>query len=92
MNLFHKYFEELLHGGPCVWCNEHYSFFLIQFLKVTTHLQLLQDIGSIPHIVQYIPVAYFIPKSLYLPMLWKRTFYDDGNHHVFYVCCPERSH
>ena len=28
---------------------------LIQFLKVTFHLQLLQNIGSIPCVVQYIP-------------------------------------
>ena len=27
----------------------------IQFLKVTFHLQLLQNIGYIPHVVQYIP-------------------------------------
>lgn len=90
MNLFPKYFEQVLCGGPCVWCNEYYSFFLIQFLKVTTHSQLLQDIGSSPHIVQYIPAADLIPNSLYLSMLWESTFYDDGN--VFYACCPKRSH
>lgn len=90
MSLFPKYFEQLLCGGPCVWCNEYYSFFLIPFLKATTHLQLLQDIGCIPQIEQYIPVADLIPNSLHLPMLWKSTFYDDRNE--FYVCCAKRSH
>ena len=32
------------------------------------HLQLLQNIGSVPHIVQYILVAYLTPNSLYLPL------------------------
>ena len=35
-----------------------YSFlFLMQFLKITSHLQLLQNIGYIPHAVQYTFVA-----------------------------------
>ena len=38
----------------------------MQFLKVTLHLQSLQNIGYIPHAVQYILVAHLIPKSLYL--------------------------
>ena len=29
----------------------------MQFLKVTPHLQLLQNIGYIPHAVQYIFIA-----------------------------------
>ena len=41
---------------------------LIQFLKVTLHLQLLQNIGYIPHVVQYMLVAYLTPDSLYLPL------------------------
>ena len=38
--------------------------FLMQFLKITPHLQLLQNIGYIPHAVQCIPVVYFIADSL----------------------------
>ena len=38
----------------------------IQFLKVTFHLQLSQNIGYIPHVVQYILVAYLTPNGLYL--------------------------
>ena len=35
-----------------------YSFlFLMQFLKITSHLQLLQNIGYIHHAVQYTFVA-----------------------------------
>lgn len=37
---------------------------LIQFLKVTLHLQLLQNIGYIAHVVQYI----LTPNILYLPL------------------------
>lgn len=49
MSLFPKYFEQLLCGGPCVWCNEYYSFFLIPFLKGYNPLTVtLQDIGCIP--------------------------------------------
>ena len=40
--------------------------FFIQFLKVTVHLQLLQNTGYIPCVVQYIFVAYFMPNSLHL--------------------------
>ena len=40
----------------------------IQFLKVTFHLQLSQNIGYIPHVVQYILVAYLTPNSSYLPL------------------------
>ena len=43
--------------------------FLIQFLKVTLHLQLLQNIGYVPCVVQYIFVACLTPNSLYLPLL-----------------------
>ena len=41
-------------------------FIQIQFLKGMFHLQLLQNIGYILHVVQYILVAYFIHNSLYL--------------------------
>ena len=33
------------------------GFFFIQLLKVTFHLQLLQNTGCIPHVVQYIVAA-----------------------------------
>ena len=33
--------------------------FLMQFLKITPHLQLLQNIGYIPHAVQYTFVALY---------------------------------
>ena len=46
-----------------------FNLLLIQFLKVTLHLQLLQNTGYIPCVVQHILVAYFIPNSLYLPHL-----------------------
>ena len=39
--------------------------FLIQFFKVIVHLQLLQNVGYIPHVVQYFLVAYFIPLCIY---------------------------
>ena len=42
--------------------------FFIQFLKFTLHLQLLQNIGYIPRVVQYILVACLMPNSLYLPI------------------------
>ena len=37
-------------------------------LKVTLQLQLLQNTGYIPCVVQYILVAYLTPNSLYLPL------------------------
>ena len=40
--------------------------FLIQFLKVALHLQLLQNIGYRLCVVQYILIAYLTPNSLYL--------------------------
>ena len=39
--------------------------FFIQFLKVTFHLQLLQNIGYIPHMVQYIFQDIFPLSSLH---------------------------
>ena len=39
------------------------SCFLIQFLKVMLHLQLLQNISCIPHVVHCILVAYLTPSS-----------------------------
>ena len=39
--------------------------FFIQFFKVIVHLQLLQNVGYIPHVVQYFLVAYFIPLCIY---------------------------
>lgn len=41
-----------------------------QFLQVTLHLQLLQNIGYLPHVAQYILVSYFIPNSLYPLLLY----------------------
>ena len=35
-------------------------------MKIIPHLKLLQNIGCVPCVVQYIPVACFIPNSLYL--------------------------
>ena len=44
-----------------------FIFYII--LKVTLHLQLLQNIGYMPRVVQYILVAYLTtPNSLYLPL------------------------
>ena len=40
----------------------------IIWLEVILHLQLLQNIGSIPRVVQYILVAHLTPTSLYLPL------------------------
>ena len=48
-------------------CTVLFKFF-IQFIKFTLHLQFLQNIGSIPCVVQYILVAYLTPSSLYLPL------------------------
>ena len=38
----------------------------IWFLKVAFHLQSLQNFCCIPHVAQYILVAYLTPNSLYL--------------------------
>ena len=38
------------------------------FFKATFPLQLLQNIGYIPSVVQYILVAYLTPSNLYLPL------------------------
>ena len=38
----------------------------MQFLKVTLHLRVLQNIGYIPYTLQYIFVAYLTPNHLYL--------------------------
>ena len=38
----------------------------MQFLKVTLHLKLLQNIGYIPYTLQYIFVAYLTHNHLYL--------------------------
>ena len=43
-------------------------FIFKQFLKVIFHLQLLQNIGYIPCVVQYILWAYLTTNSLYLPL------------------------
>ena len=40
-----------------------YFYFFMQFLKVTLHLQLYQNIGSIPRVVKYIFVAYLTPSN-----------------------------
>ena len=42
----------------------------IQFLKVTVHLQLLQNIGYIPHVVQFIlePILYSVVCSSHSPI------------------------
>ena len=56
-------------------------FIFIQFLKVTLHLELLQNIGYIPSVVQYIlePILYLIVWTSY-PAL-------TGNHYlVVYIC------
>ena len=37
-------------------------------LKVILHLQLLQNIGYIPYVVQYNHIAYLTLNSLYLPL------------------------
>ena len=57
--------------------------FFKQFLKVTLHLQLLQDIGYIPRVVKYILVAYLIPDSLYLPLSQANFFYKGLNSKYF---------
>ena len=43
--------------------------FFIQFKKVIVHLQLLQNVGYIPHVEQYILVAYFISLYIYWSVL-----------------------
>ena len=64
----------------------------IQFLKVTLHLQLLQNIGYIPCVVQCILVTYFIPNILYLlipyPSIAPPRFpLPTGTHYfVLYIC------
>lgn len=40
----------------------------IQVLKAALYLHLSQYIDYIPHVVQYIHVAYLMPNSLYLPL------------------------
>ena len=51
-----------------VFCILTLSYFLIQFLKVIQHLQLLQNIGYVLRVVQYIPVVCLTPNNLYLPL------------------------
>ena len=41
---------------------------IIQFLKVILYLQLLQIIGCIPHVAQYLLVSFLAQDSLYLPV------------------------
>ena len=41
-------------------------YIFIQLENVILHLRLLQNIGYIPRVVQYILVAYLRPNSLYL--------------------------
>ena len=41
----------------------------MQFWKVIVHLQLLQNVGYIPHVEQYILVAYFISLFIYWSVL-----------------------
>lgn len=44
------------------------------------HLQLSQNIGNVARVLQYIPVGYLTPSSLYLPL-----------HHA-YVALPFSAH
>ena len=55
--------------------------FLIQFLKVTFHLQLLQNTDYIPHVVWYICVPYFTLSSLCFPFL-----------HLYFAPSPTSTH
>ena len=59
-----------------------FFFIFIQFLQVTFHLQLLQNIGCIPYIVQYIlePILH-PPLPLYCPqpLVTTRLFYISVN-------------
>ena len=50
--------QETVNGG--YFLKKNYT--VIQFLEVTLHLQLLQNIGYVPHVVQYIlePILYLI--------------------------------
>ena len=41
-----------------IFCEWFFKKIFIQFLKVILHLQLLQNTGYIPHVEQYILVAY----------------------------------
>ena len=59
----HRSAETDLGPGLCLF----FSFF-IQFLKDRLHLQLLQNTGSIPWVVQYLLVVYLTPNTLYLPL------------------------
>ena len=66
-------------------------FFLIQFLKFTLCLQLLQSIGYIPHVVQYMrepilhPISYTSHSSTLLspPLLWLVTTSLSVSLHLF---------
>lgn len=65
------------------------SIFLVPVLKVTLPLQLLQNIGYIPHGMQYICVACFTPNTLYLPLPNPYVVPPTatGNHSfVHYIC------
>ena len=66
----------LVRGGG-VFC----FFFSIQFLKVTFHLQLLQNADYIPHVVRYIRVPYFTLRSLCFPFL-----------HLYFAPSPTGTH
>ena len=58
-----------------------YFNFFIQLIKVIFHLQLSQNIGCIPSVVEYIFVAYLPPNRLDLPLHSKPT----GNPFVLYI-------
>ena len=58
-----------------------YFNFFIQLLKVIFHLQLSQNIGCNPSVIEYIFVAYLPPNRLDLPLHSKPT----GNLFVLYI-------
>lgn len=57
-------------------------------LKTTFHLQLLQSIGYIPCVVQYIFAAYLTLSSLYPPFPTPVLPLPSGNHQFVYLSLP----
>ena len=66
-----KFFGKQIFKKFYLWliflCYSYCSSFM-QYLKSTPHLQLLQNIGYIPCVVQYILVTYLTSNSLYLSL------------------------
>ena len=67
----------------------NFYLFLIQFLKVILHLQLLQNTGCIPCVVYYIPVALSYSQLIVPPTAQPLVRCPATGNHCLVLCVCE---